>query len=176
MNTTTSRRPGLLADLNFNLPFVSRSVAHEYDCIITIAIAGEGRKANRYSIDLTGWHKRVNDKVTYKSNLFTPQFVAVANDKNNNLFIIFDHEKEIPESLRLNYNDKIKSISLVSKPAVQKVFIVLKVVQPTFQGSAQKITFKMEKINNDDRMWQLIPIKGIYEEPNKTPKVANFNN
>lgn len=175
MTNIQNRRPGLLAGLNFNLPFSSRSPVHESDMVVQIALKGGGRKATRYSIDLSGWYKRINDGIMSKNNLYEPHHIAIANDPANNLFVIFDSEKEIEQSLPIVLQPS-GALSLSSKPAVQKVFIVLKQPQPASPGQAIKMLFKMEKVNNDTRYWQAIPIKAVSEEMgNKsTPKVINL--
>lgn len=174
----SDNRSNLLAGLNFNLPRVPKSpvpTKHHGEVSLIFRLKGKKRGADRYVLDMSRMYRRLNPD---PGNLqWKPHCAAIGNDSAKRLFLILDHDKEIPESVEITYTKKDDRCTLNSKAAVMKVLICMPEVQkPQIADSGLVIEFDVRMMNGDDTMWELIPKVQIQEfaDEKLTPKVIPF--
>lgn len=182
MNTTQVngiRRPGILADLNFKLPQVGRQPKARtapYDVLITLAFAGNKRKSNRYTVNFTNLLRRMNRNFINGTVAegWLPKTVALANDRNKNMFVAFD-QKDVPESMHISKQESSGQFVLTSMPAVIKCMTVWKMEPPKGGDLTLQIRCKAVPVNDSDTLFQLEPLEVLhFYGDGKPPKVIPF--
>ena len=149
---------GLMAQLNFNVPYIPKAQngKHEGDVIVHYQPpSGKLRKVGRYSINLSGYMIQ-HDEVSNTR----PKTLAVGNDRQKNLFIVFDPQ-DVEQTINISYGKN--AANCYSMAVVKKIGLCCG-IGTEFTGNAIGVIlyFNAEVINDGEAV-RLTLVKKIEE-------------
>lgn len=157
ITTQDRRRTGLFADLNFSLPYVRKATTDDYDIVISIGTKGRLRKTEKNSINIRGLRRRMEEQ----DPAWLPKTASFANDKNKNMFVVFDNDDDNVPKQHVGYNPKTGAVTVSSKPVVQKFLIVWQIPGPSGEDSSVHIMCKARMVNGNPNVFEIIPEKRV---------------